>query len=91
LCLPDTETENSYLRRKQYHNTKPRDKNFKNLFIYWISLMKNLDSDTLLGERARGSTHSMLGYGLCKLVAGETASCECRHLQTSPLFKIHIF
>lgn len=53
--------------------------------------MKNLDSDTLSGVRARGSTHSMLGYGLCKLVAGETALCECKHLQTSPLFKIHIF
>jgi len=33
----------------------------------------------------------MLSYGLCKLVAGEIALYECRHLQTSPLFKIHIF
>jgi len=53
--------------------------------------MKNLDSDTLFGVRARGSTRSMLGYGLCKLVAGETALCEYRHLQTSPLFKIYTF
>ena len=35
LCLSDTETKNNYLRRKQYHNTKSRDKNFKKLFIYF--------------------------------------------------------
>jgi len=27
--------------------------------------MKNLESDILFGARASGSTHSMLGYGLC--------------------------
>lgn len=45
--------------------------------------MKNFDSDTLFGVSARGSTRSMLGYGLCKLVAGETALCKRRPLHCS--------
>jgi hypothetical protein len=71
--------------------TQNQGKKFNKLFNYWSSSVKNLHSDILSGVKAWGSDYGMLHYGLCKLVAKETRLRECRHLQTSPLLKIHTF